>query len=326
MLMLKLPTMADMPFRAAMMADPDTMAYNAPWFPPDGTIPFPEEDWADWLADWATPSAERFYAFLVNEKGEMVGECCWAEYGQSMSVVVKAEYRGRGYGYQGLMLLCEQAFRYPEIDAMWNCFEPERDPALATFQRAGFVPVKLDEEGCLRIRLTRERWQMLRRQEQVQEVYRAMCDWDAGNARRIHHFAKVHDFARQIGLSCGLDENAMFILEIAALVHDIGIKPADAQYGRHDGPLQEKLGEAAAQIMLDAMNLPPAVVRRVSFLVGKHHTTEGVAGEDWQILLEADFLVNMVESSYSEEVVDRAEETLFKTAEGKRLLRCIRAK
>ncbi|MBR4081450.1 MAG: GNAT family N-acetyltransferase [Clostridia bacterium] len=326
MLMLKLPTMADMPFRAAMMADPDTMAYNAPWFPPDGTIPFPEEKWADWLANWATPSAERFYAFLINEKGEMVGECNWAEYGESMSVVVKAEYRGRGYGYQGLMLLCEQAFRYPEIDALWNCFEPEREPALATFQRAGFVPVKLDGEGFLRIRLTRERWQMLRRQEQVQEVFRAMCDWDAGNAHRIHHFAKVHDFARQIGLSCGLNENAMFILEIAALVHDIGIKPADAQYGRHDGPLQEQMGEAAAQIMLDAMNLPPAVVRRVSFLVGHHHTTQGVAGEDWQILLEADFLVNMAESSYSDEAVDRAEETLFRTAEGKRLLRCIRAK
>ena len=105
MLMLKLPTMADMPFRAALMADPDTMAYNAPWFPPDGTIPFPEEKWADWLADWATPSAERFYAFLVNEKGEMVGECSWAEYGESMSVVVKAEYRGRGYGKDLLLAL-----------------------------------------------------------------------------------------------------------------------------------------------------------------------------------------------------------------------------
>lgn len=324
MLMLKLPTMEDMPFRAALMADPATMSYNAPWYPPDGTIPFPEEDWAQWLARWEKPSAERFYAFLVNEKGEMVGECNWADYGATMGVVVKADFRGRGYGRQALRLLCEQAFRHPEIDALHDTFEPDRDPALALFQSAGFVPVKVDGEGILHVRLTRERWQSLRRQEQVQEVYRAMCDWDAGNARRIHHFAKVHDFARQIGLSCGLDENTLFILEIAALVHDIGIKPADAQYGRHDGPLQERMGEAAAQIMLDAMNFPPAVVRRVSFLVGHHHTTEDVAGADWQILLEADFLVNMVESAYPDEAVDRAEAALFRTAEGKRLLRCIR--
>ena len=324
MLMLKLPTMAEMPFRAAMMADPATMSYNAPWYPPDGTIPFPEENWTAWLQKWETPSAERFYAFLMNEQGELVGECHWADYGATMGVVVKAEYRGRGYGHQALRLLIEQAFRYPEIDALWDTFEPDRESALATFQRAGFVPVKVDGEGILHVRLTRERWQSLRRQERLQEVYRAMCDWDAGNARRIHHFAKVHDFARQIGLASGLDENAMFILEIAALVHDIGIKPADAQYGRHDGPLQEQLGEAAAQIMLDAMGLPPAVVRRVSFLVGKHHTTQNVAGADWQILLEADFLVNMVESSYSDEAIDRAEENLFRTAEGKRMLERIR--
>ena len=324
MLMLKLPTMAEMPFRTAMLADPHTMSYNAPWYPPDGTIPFPEEKWAEWLARWEKPSAERFYAFLVNEKGDLVGECNWANFGATMGVVVKAEYRGRGYGRQALQLLCEQAFRYPEIDALWDTFEPDRDAALATFQRVGFVPVKVDGEGILHVRLTRERWQSLRRQEQLLEVYRAMCDWDSGNARRIHHFAKVHDFARQIGLASGLDENAMFILEIAALVHDIGIKPADAQYGRHDGPLQETLGEAAAQIMLDAMGLPPAVVRRVSFLVGKHHTTSNVAGADWQILLEADFLVNMVESSYSDEAIDRAEEALFRTAEGKRMLERIR--
>lgn len=326
MLTLKRPTMDDMPFRAAMMADPDTMRYNAPWFPPDGTIPFPEEEWAPWLERWTAPGAERFYAFLINEKHELVGECCWSDYGRSMGVVVHAVYRGRGYGRQALQLLAEQAFQHAEVDMLCNTFEPDRDHALSLFQHCGFVPVKVDGEGMLHIRLTRERHQALRRQQQVQEVYRAMCQWDAGNAHRIHHFAKVHDFARQIGLASGLDENAMFILEVAALVHDIGIKPADEQYGHHEGPLQERLGESAAQIMLDALNLPAPVVRRVSFLVGKHHTTQHVAGLDWQILLEADFLVNMIEGHATPQAIDACREKMFVTPEGKRLLDWIRPK
>ena len=41
MLRLILPDRRCCAFRQAMMADPATMAYNAPWFPPEGTIPLP---------------------------------------------------------------------------------------------------------------------------------------------------------------------------------------------------------------------------------------------------------------------------------------------
>ena len=52
MLRLVLPDREGCAFRQALMADPETMRYNAPWFPPEGTIPFPEEAWDEWLDAW----------------------------------------------------------------------------------------------------------------------------------------------------------------------------------------------------------------------------------------------------------------------------------
>lgn len=38
-LQLYIPNQEDGWFYIQMMSDPETMAYNAPWFPPDGCIP-----------------------------------------------------------------------------------------------------------------------------------------------------------------------------------------------------------------------------------------------------------------------------------------------
>ncbi len=67
---------------------------------------------------------------------------------------------------------------------------------------------------------------MDRRQEMLDGLFLAMCRHDAGDARRIQHFAKVHAFAALIGRAEGLDEETQLTLEAAALVHDIGIRPA----------------------------------------------------------------------------------------------------
>ena len=43
-----------------------------------------------------------------------------------------------------------------------------------------------------------------------------------------------------------LDTETLFILEAAALVHDIGIKNAEKKFGRCDGKLQEQEGPEEA--------------------------------------------------------------------------------
>ena len=78
-----------------------------------------------------------------------------------------------------------------------------------------------------------------------------------------------------------------------------------------------------AAAFLKDVGLPPADIDRVCFLVGHHHTFAGVDGIDWQILLEADYLVNASESGYSKENIRHFAESLCRTASGRSLFRAI---
>ena len=162
------------------------------------------------------------------------------------------------------------------------------------------------------------------RQALLTRLMDAMCEYEAGCAHRIHHLVKVHGFARQIGLSEGLDADAQFVLEAAAIAHDIGIKPAMELTGACPGPLQEKLGPPVAAEMLPSLGFPPEVTERVCFLIGHHHTYTDVEGVDWRILLEADYLVNMIEGNHPAQAIDQARDTFFATEEGKRLIEWVR--
>lgn len=63
--------------------------------------------------------------------------------------------------------------------------------------------------------------------QKIDMLYQKMVEYYSGDPKRIQHFVKVHSFAKQIGHSERLDSDAMFVLEAAALVHDIGIKPSE---------------------------------------------------------------------------------------------------
>ena len=77
-LTLHIPALSELVFRQKMLSDPATMAYNAPWFPPDGCIDFPESVWHEWYTRWIGKEPERFYAYLRRESdGAFVGEVCW---------------------------------------------------------------------------------------------------------------------------------------------------------------------------------------------------------------------------------------------------------
>ena len=69
----------------------------------------------------------------------------------------------------------------------------------------------------------------------LDELYLKMVDYYADDPARIQHFVKVHSFAALIGRQEGLDPQTQQTLEAAALVHDIGIRPAEAQYPSADG-------------------------------------------------------------------------------------------
>ena len=74
----------------------------------------------------------------------------------------------------------------------------------------------------------------------IDRLYMEMIHYYQGDPKHIQHFVKVHDLSRLIGQSEGLDEDTMYVLEAAALVHDIGIKPGEEKFGRSDGKIQEE--------------------------------------------------------------------------------------
>ena len=92
------------------------------------------------------------------------------------------------------------------------------------------------------------------------------------------------------------------------MTHDIGIREA------------ERLGPPEAKKMLDALGFAPDVTERVCFLIAHHHTLDGVDALDWRILLEADFLVNMIEEGMKAEAIQCGREKIFRTRMGLRLM------
>lgn len=154
-----------------------------------------------------------------------------------------------------------------------------------------------------------------------EELLLSMMDYEKGCPSRIQHFVKVRAFGRTIGLMERLPPKELFTLEAAALVHDIGIKPSLVKYKSSAGRYQEELGPPLAEEMLQRLGYPEDVIKRVSFLVGHHHTYVGIDGPDYQILVEADFLVNMLEEEMSPEAIASVYRKVFKTEGGKRLCR-----
>ena len=69
--------------------------------------------------------------------------------------------------------------------------------------------------------------------------------------------------------------------------------------------------------MLVRLGYPQEQIQRVEFLIGHHHTYSHIEGDDYQILVEADFLVNLYEDQESKQAAERVREKIFRTKTGK---------
>ena len=153
----------------------------------------------------------------------------------------------------------------------------------------------------------------------INKLHLEMINLYGGDAKRIQHFCKVHSYAKLIGEMEKVDQNTLFILETAALTHDIGIHLCEEKYGDCNGKLQEKEGPAIAKRMLSELGFGDDVSDRVQYLIAHHHTYTDIDGIDYQILVEADFLVNMYEDSLPKDAIEAAYNTIFRTESGKRI-------
>ena len=159
---LYIPQENDGWFYVRMMSDPETMAYNAPWFPPDGCIPNAEEEWDRLCRTWNVPGSGRFYAFLKHRSdGRFVGAVNYhynpGKDWYDMGIVIYAPERGHGYGRQGLQRLLERAFLTDGIPRLHNDFETTRTAAFKIHKAAGFRVTGM-EDGLVHLEITREEY------------------------------------------------------------------------------------------------------------------------------------------------------------------------
>ena len=155
----------------------------------------------------------------------------------------------------------------------------------------------------------------------INKLHMAMIGLYHGDAKRIQHFCKVHSYAKLIAEMENVDAKTLFILETEALTHDIGIHLCEEKYGNCNGKLQEKEGPVIAEKLLSDLGFSGEVSERVQYLIAHHHTYDHIDGMDYQILVEADFLVNIMESEMSKEAAEQAYHNIFRTECGKTICR-----
>ncbi|MCD8118868.1 MAG: HD domain-containing protein [Lachnospiraceae bacterium] len=156
--------------------------------------------------------------------------------------------------------------------------------------------------------------------DRISKAIEKMIIFSEGNLHDIEHFLKVWGYAKTIGELEGLDEYTQQTLELAAIVHDIACPLCRVKYGNTAGPHQEAEGIPLAREFYEEFQLPEEQRERICYLVGHHHTFKSVEGMDYQILLEADFLVNASESRLPEKAIRSFGEKVFRTETGKRML------
>lgn len=138
--------------------------------------------------------------------------------------------------------------------------------------------------------------------------------------RRIDHALEVTSHALRIQAASGGDRPTVMM---ASLLHDVGIKPAEALHGSSAGPLQEKLGPPIAAEILARLGADPARIAAVREIVAHHHTPGKVGTPEFACLWDADMIVNLREVAprMAREKLAALIEAKFLTEEGKAIAR-----
>ncbi|MBA5852031.1 HD domain-containing protein [Clostridium sp. cel8] len=151
-------------------------------------------------------------------------------------------------------------------------------------------------------------------------VIEKMILYFGNDIKRVNHALKVYGFSKSIGELENLSKDEMLILELASILHDIGIKESERKYNSSAGNYQEIEGPPIARELLKDTDLAKSQIDRICFLIGNHHSYNKIDGIDLQILIESDFLVNAYEDNVEKSTIEHMKNKYFKTYTGKKYL------
>lgn len=157
-------------------------------------------------------------------------------------------------------------------------------------------------------------------QPTIGQVIGAMIQYNYGCPELINHALKVYAFAKAIGEKEQIPAEKQQALEVGAVLHDIGIRISEEKYHSFSGKYQQVEGPPIAKELLAELGCDDALIDRVCYLIAHHHEYHAIDDVDYQILVEADFLVNIFEENNPPEMVETIRETIFKTETGREFL------
>lgn len=142
--------------------------------------------------------------------------------------------------------------------------------------------------------------------------------------RYVNHALQVTAFAEAIMQGEHIEQAYMQqVITLAGIFHDVGIPAAIEKHGSGAGPLQEREGEPIARALLTKLSVRPDILERVCYIVGHHHTLTAVDGADFQVIWEADALVN-IPAAWGKRVFEQTLPELidlnFRTRTGKEII------
>jgi len=157
----------------------------------------------------------------------------------------------------------------------------------------------------------------------IAQIMEKMIAYSNGNIHDIDHLIRVWTYAKTIGEQERLDKDTQYILEVAAITHDIACPLCREKYGNTNGKHQEAEGAPLVREFLPFAEMPEEQIDRVAFLVGHHHTFHDIDRMDYQILVEADYIANATENGYSKQNVETFMQKIMKTESCARILKAI---
>lgn len=124
----------------------------------------------------------------------------------------------------------------------------------------------------------------------IAEIRKEMEGYFGADAKRIGHALRVAAYAEEI-LSHEPGDRELVLA--TALLHDIGIREAERKYGSSAGDLQEREGPPVARGILEGLGYGEPFVREVCAIIASHHSPGEVDSDNFRILWDADWLVNL---------------------------------
>lgn len=154
---LKTPTIEQLHYRQEWLNDIDTMRYNAGYDLEvngydynTGTIKKSGKEMIMWYNNWINKEPKKYFAYIYDKQLDVpVGEV-YFYYQEDLKkycvgILISNDYRGKGYGYKGLLEIEKIAFEKYKIPELIDVVPYDRISAIKTLKRAGFIELKSEK-------------------------------------------------------------------------------------------------------------------------------------------------------------------------------------